>query len=68
MRNAEMMKINEHKWNNETEKVILKQYTTEELIEIGKKAAYRNIESEMPTTEEYNEEKGIFTIYRIIYK
>ena len=46
----------------------LLKYTTEELIEMGKKAAYRNIESEMPTTEEYNKETGIFTIYRIIYK
>ena len=53
---------------NETEKVILKQYSLDELIEMGKEMAYRNIESEMPTVEEWNEEIGTFTIYRIIYK
>lgn len=63
-----MLKIRDHKWNNETEKVILKQYSLDELIEMGKEMAYRNIESEMPTVEEWNEEIGTFTIYRIIYK
>ena len=68
MRNVKMLKIRDHKWNNETEKVILKQYSLDELIEMGKEMAYRNIESEMPTVEEWNEEIGTFTIYRIIYK
>lgn len=43
-------------------------YTTEELIEIAKKVVYNRIPSEVPTTSEYNEEKGTYTIYQIIYK
>ena len=42
--------------------------TTEELIEIAKNVVYNRIPSEVPTTSEYNEEKGTYTIYQIVYK
>jgi hypothetical protein len=52
--------------NTELKKIA--EYTNEELIEIAKKFLYNRIPEEVPTTEEYNEEKGIYTIYQIIYK
>lgn len=54
--------------NTNTELKKIAEYTNEELIEIAKKYLYNRIPSEVPTTEEYNEEKGIYTIYQIIYK
>ena len=59
MRNAKME-------NTELKKIA--EYTNEELIEIAKKYLYNRIPSEVPTTEEYNKEKGTYTIYQIIYK
>lgn len=54
--------------NTNTELKEIKTYTTEELIEIAKKVVYNRIPEEVPTTAEWNEEKGIYTIYQIIYK
>ena len=54
--------------NTNTELKKIAEYTNEELIEIAKKFLYNRIPEEVPTTEEYNEEKGIYTIYQIIYK
>ena len=54
--------------NNDTELKEIKTYTTEQLIEIAKKVVYNRIPSEIPTTTEWNEKKGIYTIYQIIYK
>ena len=53
---------------NNTELKEIKTYTTEELIEIAKKFVYNRIPEEVPTTTEWNEEKGTYTIYQIIYK
>lgn len=60
------MRKNKMNTNTNTELKKIAEYTVEELIEMGKKMAYRNIESEMPTTEKM--ENGKYTIYRIIYK
>ena len=54
--------------NTNTELKEIKTYTTEELIEIAKKVVYNRIPEEVPTTTEWNKEKGIYTIYQIIYK
>ena len=54
--------------NNDTELKEIKTYTTEQLIEIAKKVVYNRIPSEIPTTTEWNEKKGTYTIYQIIYK
>jgi hypothetical protein len=53
---------------NNTELKEIKTYTTEELIEIAKKFVYNRIPEEVPTITEWNEEKGTYTIYQIIYK
>lgn len=54
--------------NTNTELKEIKTYTREELIEIAKKVIYNRIPEEVPTTTEWNEEKGTYTIYQIIYK
>ena len=54
--------------NTNTELKEIKTYTTEELIELGKRYATHNIEPELPIYEEWNEEKRTYTVYRIIYK
>lgn len=54
--------------NINTELKTIKTYTTEELLEIAKKVVSNRIPSEVPTKEEWNEEKGTYTIYQIIYK
>ena len=54
--------------NTNTELKEIKTYTTEELIEIAKKVVYNRIPEEVPTTTEWNAEKGTYTIYQIIYK
>ena len=48
---------------NNTELKEIKTY-----IEIAKKFVYNRIPEEVPTTTEWNEEKGTYTIYQIIYK
>ena len=53
---------------NNTELKEIKTYTTEELLEIAKNVVYNRIPEEVPTTTEWNKEKGIYTIYQIIYK
>ena len=54
--------------NTNTELKEIKTYTTEELVEIAKKVVYNRIPEEVPTTTEWNEENGTYTIYQIIYK
>ena len=56
------------KMNTNTELKEIKTYTTEELVEIAKKVVYNRIPEEVPTTTEWNEENGTYTIYQIIYK
>ena len=53
---------------NNIEMKEIKTYTTEELLEIAKKVVYNRIPEEVPTTTEWNEENGTYTIYQIIYK
>ena len=60
----------ENKMTNKTNTELkeIKTYTTEELIEIAKQFVYNRIPEEVPTTTEWNEKKGTYTIYQIIYK